>query len=119
MMLMSSISDVDWCCCYWVENHCRFRSPNGPGLALGPQKSMVFGLIVYGATCTEWLAAFQPRAAISSGGAHRLSLLMAIKALTTSVAISSNFPPSALHVFCICSITTLPLLPQIRQDGRL
>jgi hypothetical protein len=27
MMPISSISDVDWCCCKWVENRCRFRSP--------------------------------------------------------------------------------------------
>jgi hypothetical protein len=80
---------------------------------------MVFGLIVYGATCTEWLAAFQPRAAISSGGAHRLSLLMAIKALTTSVAISSNFPPLHCTSSASAQSQTLPLLPQIRQDGRL
>jgi hypothetical protein len=26
MMLISSISDVDWCFCKWVENRCRFRS---------------------------------------------------------------------------------------------
>jgi uncharacterized membrane protein YidH (DUF202 family) len=34
MMMISSISDVDWCCCKWVENRSRFRSSgSGPGLS--------------------------------------------------------------------------------------
>jgi hypothetical protein len=46
MMLISSISDVDWCCCKWIEIAVDLEVSNGPGLALGPQKSMIFGLIV-------------------------------------------------------------------------
>jgi len=42
MMLMSSISDVDWCCCKWFENRSRFRSlrsiwRSGLGAHHGPQ----------------------------------------------------------------------------------
>jgi hypothetical protein len=46
MMLISSISDADWCFCKWIEIAVDLEVSNGPGLALGPQKSMIFGLIV-------------------------------------------------------------------------
>jgi hypothetical protein len=52
-MLISSISDVDRCYCQWIENRCRFRSFKWTWLALGPQKSMVFGVIVRAASPTR------------------------------------------------------------------
>jgi hypothetical protein len=57
MMLISSISDVGWCCCKWVENRSQFRSSNAE-LGLAVMSGSAAAGVAYPADPSQMASAF-------------------------------------------------------------